>query len=322
MAINQELRSLGVGGSEVAAVLGLDPRRDAFAVYAAKVGLLKPTAPNPRMRRGKYFERGVIDWYSDITGQPTHWFDQTVQNPQRSWQVVSPDAWVLGISPDAPPRIGGCDAKTVAFDQRESWGETGTDIVPVPVNLQCQWTLSTVDLPWWDVAALVGLDELRIYRIHRSPEVEAILLDEVETFWTKHVLARVPPPPGPSPATTEALKQMFPKHVENIRCASAEEMPLVEALRTAKCAAKVAEKALAQAENQIKLAIGDAEGLLAGAEKITWKKDADSVGPDWKAVAAALCENEARLAELAAAHQIVTRQGARKLLTPRSWTKE
>ena len=310
--IDAKLRAQGIGGSEVAAILGLDPRRDAFAVYTDKLGLVERAAPTGRMLWGKRIERVIADAYSDETSRPHLWCDETRVHRDRSWQIYSPDAFVVGSSflPTEPvPIIGGLDAKNVAWDQATKWGEPGSDLVPDSIALQCQWYCSAAELPWWDVAALFGGNDLRIYRVNRDAEIEAILLEEAERFWRNHVLARVPPAPGSSAATTEALKKMYPRNVEACRFARPEEAELLMRMKAARERADAADAEKDAAENAVKLAIGESEGLIHGPIKVTWKRTADTFGPAWEEIARALGATPALIAE----HTKLTRAGSRRL---------
>jgi hypothetical protein len=196
------------------------------------------------------------------------------------------------------------------------------------------------------VAALFGLDEFRSFRIHRDSEIEAMLLEGGEKFWRNHVLARVAPPIGISEAATDYLKQRFPRQVEMLRPATEEEEALVADYDQAHDIAETAEDRKKAAANALKEAIGEAEGLMSRIGKVTWKKDADSVGTDWEAVARRLAsepcprdpypnphpddcgicggsgfmiphEKVLLLNELSHQLRKVTREGARKLLLPR-----
>jgi predicted phage-related endonuclease len=290
------------------------------------------------MNAGHYFEQGVARWYADTTHQQVCWSDETMIHPNREWQIYSVDAFV-GVDGPYEPWAGLLDCKTVAVDQQSKWGEPGTDDVPDHIRLQMAWYMSATDLPWADVAALVGGNDLRIYRINRDAEIEAVILEEGYKFWHENVLARVPPPAGPSPATVEALKQMYPRHVSNIRFATPEEGELLDQLRiTGEEWDGVNNRYLA-VENQIKAAIGEAEGLIHGAAKVTWRREKDSTGADWSAIAHELalrlgliqqkvgvenyplewCETVDQMAA-AKEYQRITRMGARKLLA--KWAKK
>ena len=300
--INVELRAQGIGGSDVAAIVGLDPRRDAFAVYADKLGLVERSEPNARMKWGKRLERVIVDAYSEETGRSTIWIDETRRNPAREWQVYTPDAMCTAM-------LRGIDAKNVSFDQAAKWGEIGSDLVPDSIALQCQWYCSSADIPVWDVAALFGGNDLRIYTVNRDPEIEAALLEEAENFWKNHVLARVPPPIGSSATAAEYIRKRFPRNTEAVRFATPEEVELLGRYRAAREAADAADEAKTSVENEVKLAIGDAEGIMAGASKVTYKRAKDTVGPDWQALAMELGAD----AELIKKHTVVLREGSRRI---------
>jgi predicted phage-related endonuclease len=281
MAIDHVLRSQGVGASEIASVLNLSKYGDAFSVYASKVGAVERAPSTDVQLRGKRFERIILEWHGERIGKKTEWFDRTIVHPTREWQLCSPDGFVLA---DDGQREYGVDSKTAGFS-RDEWGEDNTDHVPEHVALQCAWSCSVLDMPHWDVALMTGIDDLHAYRVYRDMELETILLEQVEHFWRCNVLARVPPAPTGSPAATDAIRRMFHKDVTPLRCATADEYPLIEALKQAKAEKKRAELACAEAENRIKIAIGSAGGLLAGNTKITWTKNADTIRPDYRAIA-------------------------------------
>jgi predicted phage-related endonuclease len=282
--IDLQLRSRGIGGSEIAAILGIDPRRDAFSVWADKLGMVGRSAATGRMRWGKRIEQVIAEAYAEETHQPVVWFDETLHHPERTWQVYTPDAFV-GIDGLYAPWAGGLDAKNVALDQINNWGEPGTDAVPEPIFCQCQWYCSGSELPWWDVAGLFGGNDLRIFRVNRDTEIEGALLEEGERFWRDHVLARVPPEPGSTPATVEALRQMFPRQTKDLRFATAEEAALLAELKQANERWDEANARCLTVENRLKYAIGESEGLIHQGWKLTWRKENDSEGPDWEKVA-------------------------------------
>lgn len=295
MPIDHEIRSKGLGATDIAAILGMSPWADRFSVYVDKLGLIKRKTAKPWQQRGKYFERGIVAWYGDITKRQTEWFDTTIQNPDRSWQVCTPDAFVLkgaGMMPrdqsallDGLKRIGGVDAKTVNFQHREGWGEGGTDAIPDYVALQLHWSCSTANLPWWDCAALLGMDDLRIYRVHRDAKIEQSLLEEGYDFWHNHILAGVRPSIGSNEAAKEYLLQRFPKNIQALRFATAEEAALMANLKAAGEQYDVVNDAYDRIANEIREAIGDSDGLVAGKWKVTWKFQAAVMGIEWSDVA-------------------------------------
>jgi putative phage-type endonuclease len=303
-------RTAGLGGTDIAAVIGVHPQKDAFFVYAEKTGLIDAVIneTNRRATWGTKLQRVIAEAWSETTGKPHEWIDRTLAGKAANFQLYSPDARSL-----APRDERGLEVKTAGLDQAKYWGESGTATIPDHYAIQCAWYMSAADVEIWDVALLIAGSDFRIYTLHRDRELEAMLLEAASEFWHKHVLARRPPAPGSGAATAEALKRMFPKNIGALRMATDHEATLMENLRTARERFDAAEAQKRILEHELELAIGEADGLTYAGGKVTWKKDRDSVGTDWQKIARIACPNEDRLAELMAENQIVTRVGPRKL---------
>jgi len=102
---------------------------------------------------------------------------------------------------------------------------------------------------------------------------------------------------------------MFPRNVEACRYATPEEGELLAQLKTVGEEWDEVNGRYAAIENQVKLAIGEGEGLIFGKAKVTWKRCVDSVGPKWQEIA----ESMGATPELIKAHIGVTKQGSRRM---------
>ena len=328
--IDAQLRAKGIGSTDISQILGMSPYGDAFAVYARKRGLVDEPVKDLRMRRGSYFEQGIAAWYSDETGNKIEWWNKTIQHPTRTWQVASPDFFVLAN--DGPEgndqRIGGGDSKLVNFTESYAWGDPGTDEIPYHYALQMHWLMSTTEMPWWDVAACLG-EQLRIFRVERDEEIERTILETAGEFWHDNVLAEVPPPIGHSDTAARYIKQRWPRNVAQLREATPDEVALLFRYKNERAVYNEAKSRKDSLENEIKLIIGEAEGLrdpVLG--KITWKRTRDTVGTNWREVAAQLHEELAEvkdaepLSAYAELHEVVIREGSRRLVVPRTWKSE
>jgi len=295
--IDQILRSKGIGASEIAAIAGLDENRDAHDVWAVKTGRLKlKTADlNSRPAWGLRLQQAILQGYSEITKVKTVFVDETYRNKDREWQLTSPDGFAIGAAGQGRHlqfpsgtivmnALFGIDAKNCGLDQSTKYGKEG-DSVPDTVACQCQWSCSTFDSPWWDVAALIGGNSLRTFRIYRDAGIQADLLQIGEDFWKRYIEPDVEPPIGSTEMAAEYIRQKFPRHVTNLRLATDEEAEVLDQLRITRDRYKKAEAEKDRLSNVIKLVIGDGEGLLWGKRKVTFKKDRDSFGVDWEAVA-------------------------------------
>ena len=91
-----ELRKKGIGGSDSAAIVGLDRYRSPFDVYADKLGL-KPEIPdNEAMRQGRDLEQYVAERFMEATGKKVRRRNAMLQHPEYPFMIADIDRWVVG----------------------------------------------------------------------------------------------------------------------------------------------------------------------------------------------------------------------------------
>lgn len=285
--IDLELRSQGIGGSEVAAVLGLDTdEREIWSVYNKKIGIPEPEAdPETRMRWaiGKDLEQSIVRSYTRMTGHRAEWWDKTVQHPDRPWQIGSPDA----LSPTAASPESGIDAKNVAFDQRFHWGHPGErdERFPERYEWQARWYMSLLDVDYWHIIALLGGSDLRIFTVERDMRKEREMLAQVESFWIDHVVPRVPPEINYSTSARNYVHALYPRNRGIVRAATDLERELLGQYQHAREVAKLAEQEQARLETVLKDTVGEDDGIRSDEHLFTWRTIADTEHTDWKALA-------------------------------------
>jgi putative phage-type endonuclease len=322
------VRSSGIGGTDIAAIVGLHPRADAFSVYVDKAGLLERIIDetDQRAQWGIRLQPAIAKAWSDFTRKPHEWIDRTLQGQAADFQIYTPDARSA-----APRDQRILEIKTAGLDQAKKWGDFGSDTVPENYAVQCAWYMSAANVDLCDIAVLIGGNDFRIYTLRRDKEMEELLLDAGYEFWHYHVLARNPPNPGAGEASRDRIRRLFPRNVEALRPATEQEVELVDNLRKSKERFEAAEDEKKALENSLKLAIGDNEGLEVQGDKIvTWKKDSDTTGVNWEGIARELGLRiellkpavkevvrpewwDQTFEELKAANQVTTREGPRKL---------
>jgi predicted phage-related endonuclease len=276
------LRSQGIGGSEVGAIFGCDERRDAFAVWARKKGhLRRDDSPNMRAEYGKALEQGILRLYTLVTGREVVHHDRTCVHPDRPWQVYTPDALCVH-------ERRGVDAKLVFWDQRHRWGYTA-DELPERVVLQCFWYMSALDYDVWDVAALIGEEEPRIITVYRDPEAEAAMLARVEEWHARYIAGDDIPPIGNSEESSQWLKETYRHHKrpDMVEASQGQAVMLdrLAEVRSLEAELKAEHKTL---DNRIRQAIGSREGIYSATARYTWRLTKDSEFVDWQALGRSL----------------------------------
>jgi predicted phage-related endonuclease len=252
----QALRLSGVGASEIFDVLS-----GGIATYARKVGEAEPFEGNTLTEFGHRIERVIGEAWAERHPGVRIYTPGTLRHPDHEWALASPDRVVAKPGQGRPARadwLSLLEIKTVFFSGSD-YGE-GADEVPEKHLVQVQWQQEVCGIEDATLVALVNGD-YREYPIARDRELGGMLLDVVGRFWRENVLARVPPPIDGSAAYTEYLRRRHPKNATPPLSATPELRDLVAKVRAAKKATKAAEEAEALVVNQLRAALGDADGV-------------------------------------------------------------
>jgi putative phage-type endonuclease len=176
-------RRTGIGGSDVAPIMGLSKWATPLSVYLDKIGEGQPVEETPAMRWGTALEPVILSAYRDQTGFATIPVPVLLRHDKHPFVIGTPD----GIAVD---RI--VEAKTAR--SAEGWGEPGSDEIPEPYILQVQHYMMLTGKALADVAVLIGGSDFRVYTIPADPELQGMMLDAEASFWSR-VQDRIPPEP-------------------------------------------------------------------------------------------------------------------------------
>lgn len=281
-------RRTGISGTDVSAILGINPWASPLDVWLDKRGQAEPRVESMAMKLGNLLEPVVATLYADETGAEL--VDPGfLRHSSRDWHIGTPDRIT----------VDGTLIEIKTARSGNDWGEPGTDQIPRHYLTQVAWYLALTELQVAHVAVLVGASDFRRYVVQRDLELEGVLVERCEAFWKGNVLEGQMPAVDGSESAARYIASRFPRNVEPLRPATEDEIALARRLAAARAATAAAEREQAEAENLLKAAIGDAEGLDLGAlGKITWKASKGRESVDWKALAA-----EANIpAELIARH--------------------
>jgi predicted phage-related endonuclease len=259
-------RGIGLGGSDIAAIVGLSPYSTAFDVYNSIIDGRDMTPSNERQKWGRRLERIIAEAYAEEEHVEVVWLDRTFAHPEREWQLMTPDFVI-------PARNAGADSKNVAVDQAWKWGEPGTNEVPDEYAIQALWYIDGTSLSDWRLCPLIGGNKLVEYVISPDVETQGVLRDAAQQFLRDYVFSGKSPKPGGTGNTDSWLKKRFAKAATPMRKATPDEYELVMEYFAASQQEKEASAAKDAIKQQIQLAIGNAEGLLLpDGGKVTWRE--------------------------------------------------
>ena len=261
-------RRKGMGGSDVAAALGLDPKKTPYRLWREKTGLDKDDATNPSAaRRGNFLEPAVLAKYRALMSPAQ--FDVQVTHHD-GWRRGNQDARAIG--PDGLRRC--VEVKTVNRNVfRTSWGAPWSDEVPDRALCQGLWYANLDDATIVDFAVLVIPDdpdevvgrsadeivevsEFHVFQAARNLPVERDLIDRAYVFWHDHVLANVPPAIG-----VDDLDLRWPVHAPGAHKPAGPILELLRAFAEKRVIANEAKKEVDALRDQILLYAQDSEWI-------------------------------------------------------------
>lgn len=298
-----------MGGSDIAAILGLDPFRTALGVWCEKTGHLA-NETNEAMEAGNDHESGVIAGYArrvveraKIVERVIYPGPGTLISPKDPRRGATPDAIALHVA------YGEIDvqAKYPGTGSGLGWGDPadGPEGIPEAVLVQVTWeTLHLREVRGAraevaHVAADLGTDR-RLYQIPIDDTLIADLLDAFADFWRKHIDG------GEMPLVVgqdrETLARLYPRASDLlIEDTPVEIVALAEQYDKARAAAKLVELEQERVAALIQAALGEHQGFKGPWGKCAWL-NATRGKTDWQAIANELGAS----AELIAKHTQVT----------------
>lgn len=246
------MRANAIGGSEIAAVVGLSPWVSKFALWHRKAGTIGKQDVNFSMEWGTRVEPIIVAKWREDHPDAKHVPGGTFQSIEHSWKIANPDYLIDGAV---------LEVKTADAHSSHEWGKQGTTVIPPYYACQIQWYMDVLGLPLAHMAVLIGGNDYRTYEIPASAEDAAWLHREGEAFWQSVLNGDTPPIDG-SDATYEAVREMHPE----IDGSDIEIGPqLWDRYLARDHDAKEASAALVQAKSKILDAMGNARrGLVLG----------------------------------------------------------
>lgn len=262
-----------IGGGNVAAILGLSPFQSPLDAYLSITNEL-PVELSPAKRkffdRRKALEPFAAECFEMATGLKIVERNNRYDDPHFPWAKAEIDAEVI----ENGDRVN-VETKTVNQSTAWQWGdpEEGEE-PPLYVTAQVMWGLAVTGRQKAYVHALIGLDDDRIYEVHRDERLIEDIRAHAEKFWKYHVEPRR----MPQPTTVEDLQRLYARDSGRFVEADSDAILAIEELSQAKRQLKSFENQKLMKELVIKKFMRDATTLTQrGIAIATFKSRADGV---------------------------------------------
>ena len=257
-----EYRRMGIGGSDVAGVLGISKWSSPISIWLDKTGQADPVEENEAMRWGTLLEPIVRNQFADTTGKVVKKVKAILQHPEYPFMLANVD----GITTDDEGNPAILEIKTASEYVKDEWIEH----IPVYYQTQVQHYLCVTGLAKAYVAALIGGNCFKIYELDADLELHQMLIAVEQDFWNK-VENGIRPDIDGSDASKAILDELFTGGNQEKFVLPDEAESWIDAYFTATADEDAAKARKQEASNHIKDLIGDHESATCQHHKISWK---------------------------------------------------
>lgn len=260
-------RKEGIGASEVATILGLNPFDTPYQMWLRKTGQIPPTEENFAMKRGHILEDAVAQFYADATGA------QIIKSSAPDFMFVSKERPFLRVSPDRlfwPNGLRHNEKNKKILECKTT--QRTIDPENVPLHWVCQVQMN-LGVSGYDFGSLAWLDshmDFGYVDIPFDKEFFDYMSDEVEKFWKDCVLGGN----EPYSMTAEDVLMKAPVQTDGKTLSADDEtMMRIEALRKLKADESLIKKEIDTLTDELKIRMEDCESIIGsdGKPVVTWK---------------------------------------------------
>lgn len=197
-----DLRKKSIGGSDAAALIGMNPWKSLYELYFEKMGVLEEKETNEAMRQGSDFEQYVAERYMEATGKKVQRTNFMYFDEEYDFMSANIDREIVGEN-------AAVECKTMNSMYYNSLNVEGGNIPPQYI-MQCQWYMMVRGYDYIDIAILVYGTTFIYGTIPRDEEVIAKLRQAAIEFWINNIMTETPPEPDGSESSMKVLKALYP----------------------------------------------------------------------------------------------------------------
>lgn len=255
----KDLRSKYIGGSDAAAVVGLNPFRSAYALWAEKTGKVEGFDGNLATEVGTYLEDFVAKKFEEVTGKKVRNSNQSFFNSDYPWAIANIDREIVGED-------AGLEIKTT--DSLNLKKFKGGDF-PATYYAQMIHYLAVTGKKCWYLAVLVGNKEFLWFTVERDEDEINALMEAEASLW-ENIQSDTPPDVDGRESTTDAISAIYEGTDDTVVDLYAYQQDL-ETYFHLKKQAKELEYLMAETLNRIKDFMGECTGGECESYKVTWR---------------------------------------------------
>ncbi len=282
-------RKEGIGGSDAASVLGLNPYKSSMRVYMDKIStnhvgnklkdiyedesirdiykhesikdkLEIDKEVNYKMELGNKLKNFIANEFVLKTGKKVRSINGILKNDKYPFALANIDRAVIGEKAFLECKITNSYSKKL-------WQKE----VPIYYKIQCYHYMAITGATHCYIAALIGNEELVIHRIDRNEELINEIMDLEKMFWDKCILGEELPSPDGSEDYSKVLQVLYKDSIDE-ELILFEKGDLLKRYDDVREFVKNLDMERKAIEQYLQMQMKDYEVAYLGDRKITWKK--------------------------------------------------
>lgn len=256
-------RKFGIGGSDVASLLGISKWKSEIELWLDKTNQAEDlVVENEAMQWGTIMEPIIRNHFSEVTGKTVVEVKAMLQHPEYPFMLADVD----GLTTDDEGNPAILEVKTASEYKRSEWDEG----IPTYYETQVQHYLCVTGVKIAYVAVLIGGNSFKVYEVVANEEVHQMLIAVEQRFWNK-VQNMIRPEMDGSDAAKKLLDSVYHGGINQEIVLPEDAIEFVDLYMEA-CAEEDNAKAKKQeASNHIKEFMGDYNKAKCLEHIITWK---------------------------------------------------
>lgn len=259
-----KFRTMGIGGSDVSVIAGVNPYRSVYQLWLEKTGQIMPQeTDNEYTHFGTLLEPLVKKEFTQRTGLKVRAKRMLLQNKQYPFMIANLD----GVVKDNGETYI-FEAKTVSAFKQEEWN----DKIPYEYMLQIQHYMAVTGLKRAYIAALIGGNHFVYHVVERDDEMITDIIAMERKFWEENVLGGAAPVADGSEATTTYLNKKYSESNAQTIDLPKEVISICEEYNTISDEIEMLSAEKDALSNHIKSLLQNNEVGVAGRFRVSWKQ--------------------------------------------------
>lgn len=260
-----EDRRKGIGGSDVATILGLNKYKSVYQLWLEKTDQIEVTsAQSEAAYWGNTLEEVVAEEFSKRTGKKVRRRNRVFEHSKYPFLRANIDRDIVGENAIL-------ECKTANQYLANEWDE---DEIPIQYICQVQHYMNVLNLDYVYFAVLIGGQKFVWKKMERDQELIDMITEKLVEFWTENVEKGIEPAIDGLKATSDFLTQRYLDTDESETELNAAFDENIANLARLKGDKKIIEENITLLENELKQALGKAEATIGITPNniVSWKK--------------------------------------------------